>query len=627
MKSLLVYIGLLIFWPWPPLPSPIFLPQEPPSSPVALLRSQDTLDALGWRFQWEWLGAKATLSNLGVDFEVIDPEDLDSWTGQLLILPNTRNLSLETIDRIKSKNILIFATYMTSYRQADSRPWTPNNFALSSLFGADFKAWVGSGPSADELELSPFLGGGRIALGRHQAMLVSPAPGARVLASWGNDDAAIVKGPRGIYVGEDLFAPENSTSPQVQRLIGRLLNQLLPGIAADPTTKAVWPQPSPPPLEIQPMGRTVQVGLGTLNGQVAFQASHQLLVNGLPQSSAWTWNGKPTILKGNPSIEVRQYRPNGTFRWSAYRGSIAIDSQGQMINTLDFEEYLAGVIPNEVPPSFPVEALKAMAVVARTYGVTHLKRHKNYDVCAEVHCQVYRGLASESQRTNQAIVTTARQVLFWGNKPAKTTFSAVCGGIAANASNVWPQDNPPAYLEGQPDFVVQPTSYHLFKESDIRRFIDSPPPCFCNDSGRFRWQQSYARSNLKAILAKGLKINLGSNFHGLSELTHLQVSARSRDGRVTTLEIGSPQHLYRVSGDDIRWLWSEGKIGTEGLQSTLFYIKTQKDTITLIGGGWGHGVGLCQEGAAGRAKAGQPYRAILEHYYPKTLLTLIESRR
>jgi SpoIID/LytB domain protein len=636
MTSAIALIITLLLWPWPwpaPLPHDTLPPHDPPSRPVALLRSEPTFQALGWRARWEWRGAQSTLRKLGVDFEVIDPEELEDWHGRVLVLANVRNLSPTTVEQIQAKPVRVLATYMSSYRAHDNSSWTPNNFALASLLGVDFKSWVGAGPSVDHLQLSSELGGEQVPLGRHLGMLVKPHPGARVLASWGNDEASIVQGPRGIYVGEDLFAPENSDSLQVQRLLADLLNRLEPGLAMRPVEAGASEWPYPPISELARMGQTIRVGLDPLvsdssqpGGKVSFRARDGLTIDGKKAGTTLSWGGQPMTISGRPYLEMLQRRPNGTYQWRAFRGSLEIGPQGRLVNVLDFEHYLAGVVPSEVPAYFPSEALKTMAVVARTYGLSHLQRHAGFDVCAEVHCQVYRGLASEAETTNLAIGATTGQQLLYQNRAADTTFHAACGGVGVDAWRAWPNSARLPYLSGrldQPGQTREPLD--LSDESSLRAFLDNPPTSFCAQSGRFRWREQFPRAELRERLSRGLQGTLGAEFHGLSQLSSVRVLSRTPQGRVETLEIRSPEHTYRVTGDAIRWLWSGGKIGTGGLQSTLFYLDEQQGEIVLVGGGWGHGVGLCQQGAAGRAEAGQSYAEIIAHYYPGTVLTPLKK--
>lgn len=620
-KAFILFVFFVVGCQQPETPDrpPRPMPPPKPSKAVGLFKSEPTFKALGWSSRWDWQGAEATLKRLSVDYEVVEPDQLDDWNGKLLILPNVRNMSPQTVKLITLKKSALLATYMSSYRQQDNSSWSPNNFALSEPLGIDFEAWVGSGDKADSLHLGQELGEAKVPLGRHLAMLVRPHPEAQVLAKWNSGAAAIVQGPRGIFVGEDLFCPENAESMQTLTLVAALLNRLHPECAVVPSEVGEPTLPEPPYVELPEMGKQVRVGLGKLEGEVRLRAPQQIEVEGQSVGTTYHWKGESVRLVGQPYLELLHERTNGTYRWGAYRGALEIDRDGTMVNVLDFEHYLAGVVPSEVPSYFPEEALKSMAVVARTFGLAHLGRHARFDVCPEVHCQVYRGLAKEAKSTNLAVQGTTGTTVSFAGGTADTTFHAVCGGLGADVWRVWPRASQVAYLESQPD---QPTPQEgtLQKEEDLRAFIDSPPPSFCSQSGRFRWSRTYQRDELMKILAKGLKGTLGSRFAGLSSLETVKVVARTPSGRAQRLRVSGGGQEYEVEGDAIRWLFSGGRIGTGGLQSTLFYIAEKGDEFELRGGGWGHGVGLCQQGAAGRATAGQSYHEILAHYYPGTEL-------
>lgn len=576
-----------------------------PSKTVGLFASRPTSDALGWRFDWEWSGASHVLDMLGVEYEIVSPENLSRWNGELLILPNIRNMSKDTVRQIKEKQVVVLATYMTSYRQQDNAAWSPNNFALADLFGADFEGWVSQSARVDSLSLEGPLGRDVVPLGRRQAMLVKPRPHTRTLARWNKGDAAIVESARGIYIGEDLFCPENSDSRPVLILVGRLLNRLKPGVAQLPTKVTFSELPVPKLSPLPPIGQEISVGLGRLEGETLLRAPEKLTINGKNQPfrfKRWT-PGSELQASGYPYLEVLRLRDNGTYSWSAYRGTINLDKNGEAVNRLDFEEYLAGVVPSEVPSYFPPESLKAMAVVARTYGLTHLNRHKEFDVCASVHCQVYQGLEKETAQTNFAVSATSGQQLTFQGRSINAVFHAVCGGATASPSEVWPGSSGTHYLQSR-------TDQNPLTEK-----------AFCSDSGRYRWAESYTRQELLERLQEGLKGELGERFLGLSNLKSIKIEERTPSGRAGTLVIESPEQTYRIRGDAIRWLFSGGRIGTNGLQSTRFEIEQRGDSFTLRGGGWGHGVGMCQQGASGRAKAGQSFRQILAHYYPGAVVS------
>jgi len=567
-----------------PVPTPVAVPVPPK---VALLESPATRRSQGWRWDWEWSGARHVLDQLGVDYVVVNPQELESWHGRLLILPNIRNLSKETVDRIRALDAQVLATYMTSYRDSENNSWPGNNFALAKTLGVDFRSWIGSGEEASQLLLGPELGKGELPLGRGVAMMVEPRRGSRVLATWPGGEAAIVQAERGIYLGEDLFCPENSDSKPVLHLVAELLNRLQPGVAKLPTTTAFSPLPHPSGSVIPPVGREVRVGLGTLPSEALLRAPDKLFVNKKSGLKFHRWvKGAEVEVRGEPYLEVLHLRENGTYRWTAYRGTLSISPDGYLINRVDFEEYLAGVVPSEVPAYFPDESLKAMAVVARTYATKHLNRHQDFDVCDTVHCQVYSGLGRESESTNRAVANTTGELLTYDGAPVNALFHAVCGGATASPSEVWPGGGGQPYLRSTDDEQ------------------------FCSEAGRYRWERRFTTGQLNQMLSKAVA--------DFSTLKTLEVEERTESGRVKTLRVETPERVFRFSGDEIRWLFSGGKISTAGLESTRFSIERTEDGYRFDGGGWGHGVGLCQQGSCGRAKSGQSYTEILSHYYPET---------
>ena len=580
--------------PPPPPPTPVTVR----SAPVALFRSEATRETQGWRWDWEWSGAKHCLDLLGVEYEVVSPEGLKNWSGKILILPNIRNMSADTVAQIERSKAKVLATYMTSYRNEVNEPWPSNNFALGKLLGVTFQSWVGGGEAAGSVRLEKSLGGREVTLGRGLAMMVKPSEKATILGRWPGGEPAIVKSERGLFIGEDIFCPENSDSRPVLEVVATLLNQLEPGLAKMPSRLTFSELPVPPTERVQAGGRRVRVGLGTLEGETLLRAPKKLTVNGKTGPNFYRWTkGRDIEIKGEPYLEVMRLRKNGTYRWNAYRGSLRISAEGQAVNTLDFEEYLAGVVPGEVPLTFPSESLKAMAVVARTYGSTHLNRHHDFDVCDTVHCQVYGGLGKESESTNLAVRATSGEVLTFHGAPVNALFHAVCGGTTAASAEAWPGGGGTPYLASVDDGK------------------------FCSHSGRYRWKEEYTKDELADHFREALDRTRGSHFYGLSKLTRLKIEEKSQSGRVKILSIESPEGVYRVEGDAIRWLFSGGRISTAGLQSTLFELEEKGDRYIVKGGGWGHGVGMCQQGASGRAQAGQNYHEILEHYYPQTAVT------
>ena len=621
---------------------------------VSLLRSENTFKQLGWKARWEWQGAKTALEHLGLQVEVVNENQLGKISTPVLVMCNARNLeesSLNSVRKHLAGGGKVLASYQTSYKKADNTSWDPNGLALGPELGVKFLRWNGTAGETEALKLAPPYG--LVPLARHQAMLVEASPESYVLAQWDKpaDAPSVVQRGGAIYLGEDLLVPENSHSKQVLGLLAGLLNRL------DPKLRLSLPKTSPPlvdpqlafsPLPPQPAEPNVKVGLGTLvanDGALDFSATRTILsekhkplgkhlhivckegelVQVLPQKEIKL--GAELTLSASPYLNCWQENANDTVRWSAYRGTLTLKAAENgitAINQLPADAYLAGVIPSEVPFTFPSESLKAMAVVARTYALSHLGRHSadGFDVCSEVHCQVYRGLAAEHPYTTAAIQATRGELLKFHDKPADCSFHACCGGHGVDAKDTWPGMTDKTYLAGTYDQLPASPQADLTREADFRGWLDGRYPAYCSAAGRFRWEETMAWTQFEAKLKESVPVMVANAT--LTTLKNVEVTRRDRSGRVAELKLSAEPADLTLGGDSVRWLTSGGKIGAGGLQSSLFYVDItgvgEARSIRLRGGGWGHGVGMCQEGAAGRAKAGQNYRQLLMHYYPGTVL-------
>ncbi len=316
---------------------------------------------------------------------------------------------------------------------------------------------------------------------------------------------------------------------------------------------------------------------------------------------------------------------------------IRIDNDGRLcvINEVSIDQYLKGVVPSEMPPRYPAEALKAQSIAARSDALAKLGgRHLNdpYDLCATVHCQVYSGLNHRSPLSDSAVESTAGEVLTIDNRICNTVYSSVCGGHTESKENVW-NSEPESYLKGHFDSANKRIEViDLSDEDDLKRWVDSEPPCYCNafahgsppalnGSGKyFRWEEIYSRSTLESIIVKKTGADLGT-FCGL------EIIKRGESGRIIELEIlGSVNNVRLKSELSIRRALSETT-----LRSSCFYVTMSYDAdsipseIVFHGAGWGHGVGMCQVGAAVMALEGKNYRQILSHYYRGTKVKKIYS--
>jgi SpoIID/LytB domain protein len=303
-----------------------------------------------------------------------------------------------------------------------------------------------------------------------------------------------------------------------------------------------------------------------------------------------------------------------------YRGAIEVRRDGagglNVINVVDAETYLCGVVPSEMPAAYPRAALQAQAVAARGQLLAKAGRHEadGFDLCATAHCQVYGGATSEDPRSNEAVSSTRGEVLVYEGRLADTLYSSTCGGHTASNEDYWPNQQPVPYLRGQPDFEPEDgvgLSFPLRGE-DLEGYLKYAPRVNCNQSRyaaseKIRWWMAVPKSEME----RQLRERLGD----FGELLDVRVAKRADCGMVTKLAvIGTRQLIPLTGGEAIRR-------AIDGLQSASFAVRSFKaadgtPVVFLIwGAGWGHQVGMCQVGAAGLAEKGWDYQAILAKYY------------
>lgn len=266
-----------------------------------------------------------------------------------------------------------------------------------------------------------------------------------------------------------------------------------------------------------------------------------------------------------------------------YRDTVVVrNEKGKLtvINELGLDGYLFGVLPVEVSPKWPMEALKAQAIVSRTYVLANLGKYgsKGYDMSSNVFSQVYRGVEVESAATNKAVKETAGMVLTYKGKLSKAFFFACCGGHTADVKKVW--KNPYKYLKG----IV----------------------CgFCKESPHYYWDYEITPEELRKKL-KRKKIDTGI-------IKKIKFESRTKSGRIDGMKIKHSKGNIDITGHRFRMI-----LGPDKIKSTLFTIDRSKPKYFFYGRGWGHGVGLCQWGSKEMAEKGKNYRSILKRYFPGT---------
>lgn len=293
----------------------------------------------------------------------------------------------------------------------------------------------------------------------------------------------------------------------------------------------------------------------------------------------------------------------------SYRGEIVVQSTAPgaltVVNRVEMEDYLLGVVPREIGRVGPerYEAVKAQAVAARTYAVRYLGRRESlgFDVFATVQDQVYGGVEDEYNLVTRAVRETAGEILVHGGRPIEAYYHSTCAGHTAAIDEVW--NSPPiAYLQAVRD--VDPRTGQAYDHF----------------SSRFRWTQRWSADELNQILSRTLADSVRPGMSGVGRVRDIQLLERTPSGRIGRMRITTTTGDFVVGGDRIRWIFltPSGAI----LNSARFEIDIERgsngDPVAFVatGGGWGHGIGMCQVGAMGRAEAGQNYRTILQTYYP-----------
>jgi stage II sporulation protein D len=292
-----------------------------------------------------------------------------------------------------------------------------------------------------------------------------------------------------------------------------------------------------------------------------------------------------------------------------YRGEVMLHSAAGgllIVNRLPIEEYLRGVVPLEIGPRTAQEraAVEAQAIAARSYALVRLRPESatRFDLVANVTHQVYGGADAELPLSDEAVQATEGMVITYAGRIVDAVYHSTCGGSTAAASEVWRSGDQP---------YLQPVSDRI-PGSDRH---------YCDVSPRFRWTREIGRDELTTLLGRYLRSYAEVGSAGPGTPRSVAVDGLTPSGRVRTLVITTDRGRYTLRGNDMRYVLRESSGAILG--STYFSVENHSpggvlDRLTLLGAGYGHGIGLCQWGAIGRARAGQDFRSILGTYYPGT---------
>lgn len=326
------------------------------------------------------------------------------------------------------------------------------------------------------------------------------------------------------------------------------------------------------------------------------------------------------------------------------------------INVISIEDYLTSVISSEMSATASLELLKAHAVISRSWLLAQIQKnkeitdtqscysaftetadelirwydredHTNFDVCADDHCQRYQGITRASTEiVQQAIQATRGQVLLYGDKICDARFSKCCGGAFEEFQYCW-EDVKYPYLVKQRDSKTIQELPDLRIEAEAEQWIRTSPEAFCNTTDKkvlsqvlnnydqettdfFRWKVTYQQKELSELITKRSGIDYG-------QILDLIPMERGTSGRLTKLKIVGTKRTLTIGKE----LEIRRTLSTSHLYSSAFVVDKKHiedgvpSSFTLTGAGWGHGVGLCQIGAAVMGEQGYKYNDILLHYY------------
>lgn len=329
------------------------------------------------------------------------------------------------------------------------------------------------------------------------------------------------------------------------------------------------------------------------------------------------------------------------------------------INELPVEKYLESVISSEMSATSSLELLKAHAVISRSWLLAQMKKrrevaesgnnffsftkkedtlirwydredHTLFDVCADDHCQRYQGITKEtSPHVAEAIRQTKGQILMDGEEICDARFSKCCGGITEEFQYCW-EDTPKTYLTAVRDIAlgVEHTLPNLTNEEEAEKWIRFNPPAFCNTQDKkilsevlndydqetvnfYRWKETLSQEKLQQLIADKLKMDLGA-------ILDMKAVERGKSGRISKLQIIGTEKTFTIGKElEIRRTLSDSHLLSSAFVVDKYDMDEQgvPQRFELIGAGWGHGVGLCQIGAAVMGEQGYHYDAILLHYY------------
>ena len=398
-----------------------------------------------------------------------------------------------------------------------------------------------------------------------------------------------------------------------------------------PRTQLIFSPSHPFTVTVKNTGKTLAIGKGKEIWRAELTNGKATLFS--PAGKRYPFHGAVVITPKSAdamqgaTLLIKKVMSGAGMTWASvddkeYRGQLEIvhDKKHNTllpINIVNIEEYLMGVLSSEMPAGFPMNALRAQAVLARTYALKHLGKHKadGYDLCDTQNCQVYGGVGAESETGNAAVESTMGQVLLYKNTPIEAVFSANCGGFTQSAQEAgW---YPTPYLHPVSDY--QDFNFDTLQPYQFKDLLQHPHQAYSRynkhvSPAAYRWARVIEESELRSLIQRQKK--------DIGQITAIIPQKRGRSGYVTQVLVkGTKGHITLNKENVIRNNLAPGMLRSSYFIVVPNYEDRKLKNFVFYGGGWGHGVGFCQTGSAGRAEAGQDYQTILHHYFPLTELT------
>lgn len=346
--------------------------------------------------------------------------------------------------------------------------------------------------------------------------------------------------------------------------------------------------------------------------------------------------------KENCFVSVKGLKRKG--KQALYRGYIELVrsskdiSKFAIVNVLSLKNYLRGVVPNEMPVRFGLEALKAQTVAARNYAVTpRVKAYEEFDLCDSVACQVYFGANTEEELADRAIEETNGIIaLDKENNPILALYSSTAGGYTESYEYAFSDPTTKAFPSNDIHYLTAVADDETFPslESDIEaeKFYTTKPIAFDDMSPYYRWSKEWTKDELEKVLSKTLVAQSKTGFvhpqllneNDFGSLLSIKALRRGKSGKIIELEIKTDKSTFIVQKElVIRRCFQKNGISLPSANFIITYIDAVNPVYKFSGGGFGHGVGMSQWGAGKMASIGYTFDKILQHYYKGIKLATI----